>query len=260
MAKRDPSGGDSRAAASKVRLDQLLVDSGLSESRTRAQAMILAGRVFLGERRLDKPGLLLPRDSLVTVRAVEEHVSRGAHKLIAGLDAFAIDPAGLVCLDVGASTGGFTDVLLRRGARRVYAVDVGYGQLDAQLRADPRVVVLERTNARHLTAAQVAEPVDLVVCDASFISLRTVLPAPLALTGAGARLVALIKPQFEVGKGRVGKGGVVRDPTLHEEICAGIAAWLAALPGWRVLGTLPSPLLGPAGNREFLIGAARGPA
>ena len=244
----------------KVRLDQLLVERGHAESRTRAQALILAGRVFRDQERLDKPGLQVAQDLEVTVRAVEEHVSRGAHKLIAGLDAFAVDPAGLVCLDVGASTGGFTDVLLRRGARRVYAVDVGYGQLDARLRADPRVVVLERTNARHLTAAQVPEPVDLVVCDASFISLRTVLPAPLALAGAEARLVALIKPQFEVGKGRVGKGGVVRDPALHEEVCADIAAWLAGLPGWRVLGTLPSPLLGPAGNREFLIGAARGPA
>ena len=244
----------------KVRLDQLLVERGHAESRTRAQALILAGRVFRDQERLDKPGLQVAQDLEVTVRAVEKHVSRGAHKLIAGLDAFAVDPAGLVCLDVGASTGGFTDVLLRRGARRVYAVDVGYGQLDARLRADPRVVVLERTNARHLTAAQVPEPVDLVVCDASFISLRTVLPAPLALAGAEARLVALIKPQFEVGKGRVGKGGVVRDPALHEEVCADIAAWLAGLPGWRVLGTLPSPLLGPAGNREFLIGAARGPA
>jgi 23S rRNA (cytidine1920-2'-O)/16S rRNA (cytidine1409-2'-O)-methyltransferase len=244
----------------KVRLDQLLVERGHAENRTRAQALILAGRVFRGQERLDKPGLQVAQDLEVTVRAVEEHVSRGAHKLIAGLDAFAVDPAGLVCLDVGASTGGFTDVLLRRGARRVYAVDVGYGQLDARLRADPRVVVLERTNARQLTAAQVPEPVDLVVCDASFISLRTVLPAPLALVGAEARLVALIKPQFEVGKGRVGKGGVVRDPALHEEVCADIAAWFAGLPGWRVLGTLPSPLLGPAGNREFLIGAARGPA
>jgi 23S rRNA (cytidine1920-2'-O)/16S rRNA (cytidine1409-2'-O)-methyltransferase len=243
----------------KVRLDQLLVERGHAENRTRAQALILAGRVFRGQERLDKPGLQVAQDLEVMVRAVEEHVSRGAHKLIAGLDAFAVDPAGLVCLDVGASTGGFTDVLLRRGARRVYAVDVGYGQLDARLRADPRVVVLERTNARHLTAAQVPEPVDLVVCDASFISLRTVLPAPLALAGAEARLVALIKPQFEVGKGRVGKGGVVRDPALHEEVCADIAAWLAGLPGWRVLGTLPSPLLGPAGNREFLIGATRGP-
>jgi 23S rRNA (cytidine1920-2'-O)/16S rRNA (cytidine1409-2'-O)-methyltransferase len=248
-----------RPERGKIRLDQLLVERGHALNRTRAQALILAGRVFRGQERLDKPGLQVAQDLEVTLRAVEEHVSRGAHKLIAGLDAFAIDPVGLVCLDVGASTGGFTDVLLRRGARRVYAVDVGYGQLDARLRADPRVVVLERTNARRLTAALVPEPVELLVCDASFISLRTVLPAPLALADAGARLVALIKPQFEVGKGRVGKGGVVRDPALHEEVCAGIAAWLAEQPGWRVLGILPSPLLGPAGNREFLIGGSRQP-
>jgi 23S rRNA (cytidine1920-2'-O)/16S rRNA (cytidine1409-2'-O)-methyltransferase len=214
--------------------------------------------VFRGEERLDKPGLQLAADAPLSVRAVEEHASRGAHKLIAGLDAFAVDPTGLVCLDVGASTGGFTDVLLRRGAARVYAVDVGYGQLDARLRVDPRVVPRERTNARHLTAEQVPEPVDLVVCDASFIPLRTVLPAPLALTRPGARLVALVKPQFEVGRGRVGKGGVVRDPALHAEVCADVAAWLGSLPGWRALGTVPSPLLGPAGNREFLVGAARG--
>ena len=244
-------------AKAKLRLDQLLVERGHAETRTRAQALVLAGRVFRGEERLDKPGLQVTGDLPVTVRAVEEHVSRGAHKLIAGLDAFAIDPAGLVCLDVGASTGGFTDVLLRRGAQRVYAVDVGYGQLDARLRGDGRVVVLERTNARHLTAEQVPEPVALVVCDASFISLRTVLPAPLALTAPDASLVALIKPQFEVGKGRVGKGGVVRDPALHEEVCADIRAWVESLPGWRVLGVAPSPLLGPAGNREFLIGAAK---
>ena len=241
----------------KARLDQLLVDRGLAESRTRAQALILAGRVFTGEQRLDKPGVQVAVDLEVGVRGAEIYVSRGAHKLIAGLDAFAIDPDGLVCLDVGASTGGFTDVLLSRGAARVYAVDVGYGQLDARLRGDPRVGVLERTNARHLTAAQIPEPINLVVCDASFISLRLVLPAALALTRPGARLVALIKPQFEVGKGQVGKGGVVRDPALHEAVCADITAWLDGLPGWTVSGVVPSPLLGPAGNREFLVGAAR---
>lgn len=241
----------------KARLDQLLVDRGLAESRTRAQALILAGRVFAGEQRLDKPGLQVVVDLAISVRGAELYVSRGAHKLIAGLDAFGVDPAGLVCLDLGASTGGFTDVLLRRGATRVHAVDVGYGQLDSRLRGDARVVVLERTNARHLTAAQIPEPIDLVVCDASFISLRLVLPAALALTRPGARLVALIKPQFEVGKGQVGKGGVVRDPALHEAVCADITAWLNGLPGWAVTGVVPSPLLGPAGNREFLVGAAR---
>jgi 23S rRNA (cytidine1920-2'-O)/16S rRNA (cytidine1409-2'-O)-methyltransferase len=244
----------------KTRLDQLLVERGLAETRTKAQALILAGRVFKGEERLDKPGTPVPADLPLTVRGGDDYVSRGAYKLIAGLDAFGIEPAGMTCLDVGASTGGFTEVLLRRGAARTYAVDVGYGQLDARLRGDPRVVVLERVNARHLGAEQVPEPVDLVVCDASFISLKLVLPAPLALTRASAALVALIKPQFEVGKGQVGKGGVVRDPALHEAVCADISTWLASLPGWEVLGVAPSPILGPAGNREFLIGARRRPS
>ena len=249
---------DRTGRAVRVRLDELLCERGLAPTRSRAQALVLAGRVYAGERRLDKPGLQVAADLPVSVRASEEYVSRGAHKLVAGLDAFAIDPQGLVCLDVGASTGGFTDLLLRRGAVRVYAVDVGYGQLDARLRRDGRVTVLERTNARHLTAAQVPEPIGLVVCDASFIGLRTVLPAALELTATGAALVALIKPQFEVGKGRVGKGGVVRDPALHDEVCAAVASWLGGLPGWTVLGIVPSPLLGPAGNREFLIGGRKG--
>ena len=243
--------------AVRVRLDELLCERGLAPTRSRAQALVLAGRVYAGERRLDKPGQQVAADLPVLVRASDEHVSRGAHKLIAALNAFAIDPAGLVCLDVGASTGGFTDVLLQRGAARVYAVDVGYGQLDARLRQDARVIVLERTNARNLTPALVPEPVGLVVCDASFIGLRTVLPAALELTATGAALVALIKPQFEVGKGRVGKGGVVRDPALHTEVCQAVADWLGGLPGWMVLGIVPSPLLGPAGNREFLIGGRR---
>ena len=244
--------------AVRVRLDELLCERGLAPTRSRAQALVLAGRVYAGERRLDKPGQQVAADLPVLVRASDEHVSRGAHKLIAALDAFAIDPAGLVCLDVGASTGGFTDVLLQRGAARVYAVDVGYGQFDARLRSDGRVIVLERTNARNLTPALVPEPVGLVVCDASFIGLRTVLPAALELTATGAALVALIKPQFEVGKGRVGKGGVVRDPALHDEVCAAVVSWLGGLPGWTVLGIVPSPLLGPAGNREFLIGGRKG--
>lgn len=239
----------------KVRLDHLMVERGLAASGAKAQALILAGRVFAGERRQDKAGTLVAADLELTVRGGEDYVSRGAHKLIAGLDTFDIEPTGLVCLDVGASTGGFTDVLLRRGAAKVYAIDVGYGQLDARLRQDPRVVVRERTNARHLTTAEVPEPIDLVVCDASFISLRLVLPAPLALVRPSGALVALVKPQFEVGKGQVGKGGVVRDPTLHEAVCEGVRAWLEGRRGWRVSGIVPSPLLGPAGNREFLIGA-----
>ncbi len=240
------------------RADQMLVDRGLAESRSRAQALILAGLVFSGERRIDKPGTTLGPDAPLALRG-QDHpwVSRGGLKLAHGLDHFAIDPAGLTALDVGASTGGFTDVLLARGAARVYAVDVGHGQLAWKLRQDPRVVVLEKVNARHLDARQVPEPVDLVVCDASFISLTTVLPAPLALTRPGARLLALIKPQFEVGRGEVGKGGVVRDPALHQAVCARIAAWLGGLAGWRVLGVEPSPILGPEGNREFLIAASR---
>ncbi|MFN4090741.1 MAG: TlyA family RNA methyltransferase [Alphaproteobacteria bacterium] len=244
--------------AGKLRLDQLLVDRGLAESRTRAQALVLAGCVFSGGRRLDKPGVPVAADAPVEVRG-QDHpwVSRGGLKLAHGLDSFGIDPAGCTCIDVGASTGGFTDVLLARGAARVHAVDVGHGQLAWRLRQDPRVVVLERTNARHLTADQIPMAADLVVCDASFIGLETVLPAALALTAERAGLVALIKPQFEVGRDRVGKGGVVRDPALHEEVCGRIAAWLAALPGWSVLGLTESPIRGPEGNVEFLIGAVR---
>ncbi len=242
----------------RIRLDQLLVDRGLAESRTRAQALIRAGTVLAGTRRVDKPGELLPADAELLVKGRDHPwVSRGGVKLAHGLDRFGIDPAGRVCLDVGAATGGFTDVLLQRGAARVYAVDVGHGQLAWRLRQDSRVVVLERTNARHLTAQQVPEPVGLVVCDASFIGLSVVLPAPLALTAPGAALVALIKPQFEVGRGRVGKGGVVRDPALHAEVGEAVRAWLAARPGWRVLGIAESPLRGPEGNVEFLITAVR---
>jgi 23S rRNA (cytidine1920-2'-O)/16S rRNA (cytidine1409-2'-O)-methyltransferase len=238
------------------RLDQLLLERGLVDSRTRAQALILAGRVFSREQRLDKPGQQVSADLPLELRLPETpFVSRGGIKLAHGLDAFAIDPAGAIALDVGASTGGFTDVLLRRGAARVYAIDVGHGQLDWGLRQDPRVIVLERTNARYLTRAEVPDHVHLVVCDASFISLRLVLPAALQLTGSRAHLVALIKPQFEVGKGEVGKGGVVRDPVRHEAVCGAIARWLEVEQGWCVLGVRESPILGPKGNREFLIGA-----
>jgi 23S rRNA (cytidine1920-2'-O)/16S rRNA (cytidine1409-2'-O)-methyltransferase len=242
----------------KRRADALLLERGLAESRARAQALILAGLVFSGERRIGKAGDLLPIDAPLDVRGRDHPwVSRGGVKLAHGLDAFGIEPAGKICLDVGASTGGFTDVLLSRGAARVYAVDVGHGQLDWRLRGDARVVVLERTNARHLTRELVPEPPALVVCDASFIGLETVLPAPLALAAKEAELVALIKPQFEVGPNRVGKGGVVRDPALRAEACERIAGWLEAR-GWRVLGVVESPLRGPEGNVEFLIGARRG--
>jgi 23S rRNA (cytidine1920-2'-O)/16S rRNA (cytidine1409-2'-O)-methyltransferase len=232
----------------------------LAESRAKAQALVLAGQIFSGERRLDKPGQAVAADLPLDVRgASSPYVSRGGVKLAHGLDHFGIDPDGMVALDIGASTGGFTDVLLQRGAARVYAVDVGHGQLDWRLRNDPRVVVLERTNARYLSRDLIPAPIDLVVCDASFISLELVLPAALRLTHPGAGLMALIKPQFEVGKGQVGKGGVVRDPALHEEVCAAIARWLGEGQGWQVQGITPSPITGPKGNREFLI-AARKPA
>ncbi len=242
----------------KQRADQALVARGLAESRARAQALILAGVVFSGETRVDKAGQMLAEDAPIEVRGRDHPwVSRGGLKLAHALDHFAIDPTGLVCLDIGASTGGFTDVLLTGGAAKVYAVDVGHGQLAWKLREDKRVVVLERTNARYLSAQEVPEPVALITCDASFIGLETVLPAPMALAGAGARLIALIKPQFEVGKGEVGKGGVVRDPALHEAVCARIEGWLAHQAGWRVLGLTESPVLGPEGNKEFLIAAER---
>ena len=240
----------------KYRADCLLVDRGLVESRSRAQALILAGRVFSGERRIDKPGQQLAENHPLELRG-QDHpwVSRGGLKLIHALNQFSLDPTGLVCLDIGASTGGFTDVLLAHGAARVHAVDVGHGQLAWKLRTDPRVVVHERTNARYLDTKTVAEPAGALVCDASFIGLSTLLPAPLALCAPDAWAVALIKPQFEAGPGAVGKGGVVRDPAVHAEVCARIHDWWAGLAGWQVTGIVESPITGPEGNREFLIAA-----
>jgi 23S rRNA (cytidine1920-2'-O)/16S rRNA (cytidine1409-2'-O)-methyltransferase len=243
----------------KRRADQLLVDQGLAESRMKAQALILAGLVFADGRRIDKPGTALSEETTLAL-AGRDHpwVSRGGVKLDFAFGHFAIDAMGKVALDIGASTGGFTDVLLARGAARVYAVDVGRGQLAWKLRRDPRVVVHETTNARYLAGAQIPEPVDLITCDASFIGLSTLLPAPLSLAADRAQLVALIKPQFEAGAKAVGKGGVVRDPAVHQEVCDRIAAWVATQPGWRVKGITESPIQGPAGNREFLLYARRG--
>ncbi len=242
----------------KRRLDQLVAERGLAESRTKAQALIMAGLVFVQGQRADKPGAVVAEDAAIEVRGKPHpYVSRGGLKLAHGLVHFRIDPKGMVCLDVGASTGGFTDVLLQRGAAKVYAVDVGHGQLDWSLRNDPRVVVLERVNARHLTREQVPDPADLIVCDASFIGLETILPAPMALAAPDAYLIALIKPQFEVGKDRVGKGGIVRDPAAREEARERIRTWLGARPGWTVLGVADSPIEGADGNREYLIAARR---
>jgi len=241
----------------KIRADQLLVSRGLAESRTRAQALIMAGAVFSGERKLAKAGDMLAEDAPLDVRGKDHPwVSRGGIKLDHGLTHFGFDVTGAVALDVGSSTGGFTDVLLSRGAAKVYAVDVGTNQLAWKLRQDPRVVVEEQTNARTLDAGIIPEPVDIIVCDASFIGLAKVLEAPLKLAKPGARLVVLIKPQFEAGREEVGKGGVVRDPAVHERVCANAKAWVES-EGWAVLGIVPSPITGPEGNVEFLLGAEK---
>lgn len=242
----------------KQRVDQLLVDRGLVESRARAQALILAGKVFSGDRRVEKAGTAMADDVPLQVRG-QDHpwVSRGGLKLDHGLRHFGLSPTGRVCLDVGASTGGFTDVLLAAGAAKVHAVDVGHGQLAWRLRIDPRVVVYEKTNARYLDAAAIPDPIEALVCDASFIGLSTLLPAPLALCAPGAWAVALIKPQFEAGPGAVGSKGVVRDPVVHAEVCERVQSWWSRLSGWRVLGIAESPITGPEGNREFLIAAQR---
>jgi len=242
----------------KRRADQLLVERGLAESRTKAQALILAGLVSCGERRVDKPGEQLAADAALALKGRDHPwVSRGGVKLAFALDHFGIVVEGQVALDIGASTGGFTEVLLSRGTRRVYAVDVGHGQLAWKLRQNPRVAVRERLNARHLTRADIPEPIDIVTCDASFIGLSTVLPAPLTLAAEEAQLVALVKPQFEAGRAHVGKGGVVRDPEIHHEVCERAAAWVGERPGWSVVGIVESPILGPEGNREFLLYARR---
>ena len=245
--------------AEKRRADQLLVERGLAESRTKAQALILAGLVSCGERRVDKPGEQLAADAALVLKDRDHPwVSRGGVKLAHALSRFRITVDEHVALDIGASTGGFTEVLLSRGAKRVYAVDVGHGQLAWKLRQDPRVVVRERVNARYLSRTEIPEPVDIITFDASFIGLATVLPAPLALAAEKAQLVALIKPQFEAGPANVGKGGVVRDPEVHRQVCERAAAWVAAQPGWSVIGIIESPILGPEGNREFLLYARRG--
>ena len=237
----------------KIRLDKLLVDRGLVPSRERARALILAGKVVVGEHAVDKAGAQVAEDAPVRLKGEDiPYVSRGGLKLEKGLDHFAVDPAGRVAVDVGASTGGFTDCLLQRGAAKVFAVDVGYGQLAWSLREDPRVVNLERTNIRELTAEHLGERPSLAVIDASFISLDKVLPPTLALLAPGAEILALIKPQFEVGKGQVGKGGVVRDAEQHATVVERIRT-LAESLGCLVLGVTESPILGPKGNREFLI-------
>ncbi|MEE4350876.1 MAG: TlyA family RNA methyltransferase [Pacificimonas sp.] len=241
----------------KRRADQLLHEQGLADSRTRAQALIMAGLVFAGETRVAKAGALLPAGTALTVRGKDHPwVSRGGQKLAHALAHFDIDPAGKTGLDVGSSTGGFTDVLLTGGAAKVYAVDSGTNQLAWKLRQDERVIVHEQTNARHLTPDHIPEPVDLIVCDASFIGLAKVLETPLTFAAPDAALIALIKPQFEAGADEVGKGGVVRDPEIHTRVQNEVSKWLSG-EGWHVLGLTQSPITGPAGNVEFLIAAQR---
>jgi 23S rRNA (cytidine1920-2'-O)/16S rRNA (cytidine1409-2'-O)-methyltransferase len=233
------------------------VSRGLAESRTRAQALIMAGAVFSGEKKLAKAGDMLAEEAPLEVRGKDHPwVSRGGIKLAHGLDTFGFDVTSAVAVDVGSSTGGFTDVLLTRGAAKVYAVDVGTNQLAWKLRQDSRVVVLEQVNARHLTAEQIPEELDVVTCDASFISMSKVLETPLKLAKARAKLIALVKPQFEAGRQEVGKGGVVRDPAVHERVCAAAAEWVQS-QGWSVVGVTQSPIKGPEGNVEFLLGAEK---
>ena len=245
------------APKSKIRVDQLLVERGLAESRARAQALILAGLVFSGETKIAKAGQTLPLEASLEVRGRDHPwVSRGGIKLAHAIEAFGLDPAGVVAMDIGSSTGGFTDVLLQNGAVHVYAVDSGTNQLAWKLRQDDRVTVYEQTSARVLTAEHIDRLATWVVCDASFIALHKVLEVPLALATRPTQLVALIKPQFEVGRGEVGKGGVVRDAALHERVCHEVREWLESA-GWVVQGVVPSPITGPEGNVEFLISAQR---
>lgn len=246
------------AKAQKRRVDQLLVERGLAESRARAQALVMAGLVFAGETKIDKPGHQLPADTVLDVRGRDHPwVSRGGIKLAHAIAHFGLDPTGAVAMDIGSSTGGFTDVLLTNGAAHVFCVDSGTNQLAWKLREDSRVTVLEQLSARLLTRDHIDRPCNWVVCDASFIALAKVLEVPLQLAAPQCRLVALIKPQFEVGREEVGKGGVVRDPALHARVCGEVRDWLEGL-GWTVEGIVESPITGPQGNVEFLISATRG--
>lgn len=245
------------AKAQKRRIDQLLVERGLAESRARAQALVMAGLVFAGETKIDKPGHQIAEDSDLDVRGRDHPwVSRGGIKLAHAIEHFGLDPSGTVAMDIGSSTGGFTDVLLSRGADHVFAVDSGTNQLAWKLREDPRVTVLEQLSARLLTRDHIDRPCNWVVCDASFISLAKVLEVPLQLAATPCQLVALIKPQFEVGREEVGKGGVVRDAALHARVCDEVRDWIEGL-GWKVEGIVESPITGPQGNVEFLISARR---
>lgn len=239
----------------KIRLDEYLVKYNLASDINLARSLVMQGRVYIKNQQQTKAGTQISASGgdITITKPVHDYVSRGALKLIGALDHFDINPEGLVCLDIGSSTGGFTEVLLRRNARKIFAVDVGYGELHYKLRNDPRVSVIERTNARHLTTEQINIPPDLVVCDASFIGLTTVLSTPLTLAKENCTLIALIKPQFEVAKEEVGKGGIVRDEILHQRVCDEVQQWLELKHNFHIIGIIPSPILGAKGNKEFLI-------
>jgi 23S rRNA (cytidine1920-2'-O)/16S rRNA (cytidine1409-2'-O)-methyltransferase len=244
----------------RARLDARLVELGLVPSRARAQDLIRRGLVDIAGVVETRPSVGVAADAAIRLsQAAGDYVSRGAVKLIAALEHFRFHVAGVVALDVGASTGGFTQALLARGAARVYAVDVGHGQLHASLASDARVVALEGCDARHLDRMRVSEPVGAIVADVSFISLTKALPVPMTLVGAGAWLVALIKPQFEAGRAAIGKGGIVRNPAARQRAVELVRDWIPAQPGWRVLDVIPSPIAGGSGNEEFLLGAVRDP-
>ncbi|MDA9113838.1 TlyA family RNA methyltransferase [Alphaproteobacteria bacterium] len=238
----------------KERIDKLMVSRGLAKSREQANSMLMAGTVFVNQKRIDKPGQQITKESEIDVKGkIHPWVSRGGIKLEKAILEYNLDCSSVIALDIGASTGGFTDVLLTKGAKKVYAVDVGYGQLDWKLRQDERVIVSEKTNARFLTDKIIKDTLDVIVCDASFISLKKILPSSLQFLKKNGWLAALIKPQFEVGKGLVGKGGVVRDPNLHEEVKNDIKGWITSEMKMNLLGVVQSPILGPSGNKEFVI-------
>ncbi len=242
----------------KIRVDQLLVDRGLVENRTKAQALIMAGKAFSGEQRINKAGDKIASDKPLEIRGqAHPWVSRGGLKLDAAIKHFNIDVKGLTAMDVGSSTGGFSDLLLQNGAKKIYAIDVGRGQLHWKLRSDDRVIVMEGTNARHITSDDIKDPIDIITCDASFIGLEKILETPLKFASDEAWLVELIKPQFQVGQGVVGKGGIVRDPDLHKRTCDEVSNWITSLDGWQVEGIIKSPITGARGNIEFLITAKR---
>ena len=242
----------------RIRADLALVERGLAKNRSRAQALILAGKVFSGEQRINKACISIQKDMPLEIRE-QDHpwVSRGGVKLNHALNQFQINVDDKICLDIGSSTGGFTQVLLSRGALKVYSVDVGHGQLDWKLRNNKRVIVLEKTNARYLSIKKIPEQIDLIVCDASFIGLETLLPSALSLASPHAILSALIKPQFEAGRDQIGKGGIVRNPEVHEAVCKRISTWINSLPEWRSLNIIESPIAGAEGNKEFFIHAQR---